>query len=130
MSPPQTVQRVRLLAPIALLLVLTASGAGSSGADSGGGAAGWERKLDPFLRRIALGTVKVQGRFVETIARQSAAAARALPAFVQVEGAGAPVVQVKAGIRENVFAAGHGWEELGPGLSDLGVEIKGHVDGV
>src|SRR2546422_2308866 len=101
MSPPQTVQRVRLLAPIALLLVLTASSAGSSGAAGGGGAAGWERKLDPFLRRIALGTVRVQGRFVEAVARRSAAAARAVPTFVQVERADAPVGQVKAGINRN-----------------------------
>src|SRR5438093_1517474 len=110
MRPPQTVRRMRLLASIALLLVLTASSAGLSGADSGGSAAGWERKLDPFLRRIALGTVRVQGRFVDAVARRSAAAARSLPAFVQVERADAPIVQVKAGISAKVFAAGNGLE--------------------
>ena len=130
MRPPQTVRRMRLLASIALLLVLTASSAGLSGADSGGSAAGWERKLDPFLRRIALGTVRVQGRFVDAVARRSAAAARSLPAFVQVERADAPIVQVKAGISAKAFAAGRGWEDLGPLLSDLGVEIRGRVDGV
>src|SRR2546422_466154 len=130
MRPPQTVRRMRLLAPIALLLVLTTSSAGSSGADSGEATAGWERKLDPFLRRIALGTVRVQGRFVDAVARRSATAARSLPAFVQVERADAPIVQVKAGISEKAFAAGRGWEELGPLLSDLGVEIRGRVDGI
>src|SRR5436309_4264781 len=115
------------LLPIALLLVVPARGAGPSGAEGSAAPSGWERKLDPFLRRVALGTVRVQGRFAESVPGLSAAAARALPSFVQAARDGSPIVQVKAGIQEDVFAAGRGWEEIGPALSELGVEVRGHV---
>src|SRR2546426_12795726 len=114
MRPPQTVRRMRLLASIALLLVLTTSSAGLSGADSGGSAAGWERKLDPFLRRVALGTGRGEGRFVDAVARRAAAAAPALPAFVQGGRADAPVVPGHAGVSAKGLAAGRGWGGLRP----------------
>jgi subtilisin family serine protease len=126
MSPSRDVRRGRLLGPLALLLLFSASGASPSGSVS----AGWERKLDPFLRRLATGSVRRQGRFTDAVEPRSAAAARALPSFIQVERADAPVVQVKAALRDGAFAAGHGWEDLGPALAEIGVEMKGHVGGV
>src|SRR3989449_5520259 len=131
MNPSRPARRARLLVPIALLLALSAPSGGSSGADSAGPAPpGWERKLDPFLRQIALGTIRVQGRFTERVERHSAAAARALPSFVQAERGELPVVRVKAGIREDALGADRGWQDLEPALSDIGVEIQGRVGGV
>src|SRR5437867_101771 len=125
--PVRPLRPVRVLIPITLLLVLSASGPSPSRAAGGIAPTGWERKLDPFLRRLALGTVRRQGRFTDTVPPGSAAAARALPPFVQAERGEAPTVQVKAGLRESDAASGRGWEDLESALSGIGVEVRGHV---
>jgi subtilisin family serine protease len=115
--------RVCLLVPVALLLAVSASSAGPA-------ATGWERKLDPFLRRLALGTSRVQGRFTDAVPGLSAQAARALPAFVLAERSDAPVVRVKAGTVEIVPGSPRDREALRQALSDIGVEIRGRVGAV
>ncbi|HKB06722.1 MAG TPA: S8 family serine peptidase [Candidatus Polarisedimenticolia bacterium] len=125
--PVRPLRPERVLIPIALLLVLSASGPSPSRAAGGIVPTGWERKLDPFLRRLALGTSRRQGRFTDSLPPGSSAAARALPPFVQVERGEAPTVQVKAGLREGDEASGRGWEDLESALSGIGVEVRGHV---
>src|SRR5262245_37842125 len=126
MSLSRDVRRGRVLGPLALLLLLSASGSSPYGA-SAGSVPRWEHKLDPFLRRLALGSVRRQGRFIDVVEPRSAEAARALPSFVQVQRGPAPTVQVKAGLRESAEASGRGWDDLAPALSGIGVEVKGHV---
>ena len=57
----------------------------------------WDRKLDPFLRRIALGSEKHQGPIAEKLPARSREVMRALPPFVRAErDAADPIVYVKA----------------------------------
>src|SRR5262245_16264380 len=126
MSLSRDVRRGRVLGPLALLLLLLASASSPYGA-SARSVPRWERKLDPFLRRLALGSVRRQGRFTDVVEPRSAEAARALPSFVQVQRGAAPTVQVKAGLRENSEASGRAWEDLAPALSGTGVEVRGQV---
>ncbi len=131
MSFHQPLRRVCLLGALTALLAISASNAIPRGpAGDEAVAPGWERKLDPFLRRLALGTSRVEGRFVETVPGLSMEAARSLPAFLQVERSDAPAVQVKAGILQGAAAADRVWKSLGPVLSDLGVEIRGQVGAI
>src|SRR5258706_16268304 len=86
-------------APVLILLALSAPAAGPSpGQGDPAAASAWERKLDPFLRRLALGTVKAEGRFRETVPGRSEAIARSLPPFLHVNKTADPLVQVKAGL--------------------------------
>jgi subtilisin family serine protease len=120
--------RGSLLVPIALLLIASVSGAvHPAGPDAGPAATGWERKLDPFLRRIALGIRRVQGRFVDAVPGRSEQAVRALPSFVLAERTASPVVRVKAGFAGKAPGSGRDREALQKALSDIGVEIRGQV---
>src|SRR5882762_6487900 len=120
--------RVHLLIPVALLLAVSASSARPLGEGAGGAATtGWERKLDPFLRRLALGTRRVQGRFVDAVPALSAQAARALPGFVLAERSGTPVVRVKAGILDDASGSRRDREALRRMLSGAGIEIRGEA---
>jgi subtilisin family serine protease len=122
---------VCLLAPVLVLLALSSPAAGLPARDGGPSAeTGWERKLDPFLRRLALGTVKAEGRFKEAVSARSEKAARSLPGFVQVEKAVEPVVHVKAGLAWDVPSAGRGWASLERDLPGLGVQVKGRLGAV
>src|SRR5262245_59721209 len=119
MGPFQKPWRACLLGPLTCLLALSVSSAGPSGpASPSASTAGWERKLDPFLRRLSLGTVKVQGPFRESVPARSNEAVRALPPFVLTKKAAVPTVMVKAGI--GALPAGRGWEALGTALSGAG----------
>src|SRR5262245_30461549 len=104
MSRPLRAGRASLFALATLLLLLpTVTSGPLSGADGRGAApSGWDRKLDPFLRRIALGTTRSNGRFRSHVPRGSAEAARALPSFLQVDRTGGNVVHLKAGLRDGV----------------------------
>jgi subtilisin family serine protease len=115
-------------APVLILLALSASAAGPAprnGAQASESA--WERKLDPFLRRLALGTVKAEGRFREAVPGRSERLARSLPAFLQVERRAEPLVHVKAGLAANEPDGARAWRSLSPDLPGLGVMVKGRV---
>src|SRR3989442_14298401 len=89
---------VCLLAAAFSMMALSTSGDGLSAGNGGSNAAGgWERKLDPFLRRMALGSVAVHRRFAERPPPRAGEAGRAPPGFVQGGRAAAPVLHVKAG---------------------------------
>jgi len=120
-----------LLVPIAVLLSVSASSAVHPvGPDAAAAATGWERKLDPFLRRIAFGTRREQGRFIDAVPGRSGQAVRALPSFVLAERSGTPVVRVKAGYAGSAPGSRRGREALRQALSDIGVEIRGQVGDV
>ncbi len=137
-SPPRVVH----LVPILVLLLFSAPVASWPGSPSPG-SPGWEAKLDPFLRQVALGTRKTEGIFTEPIPARSAAALRSLPAFVRAErNAAEPILYVKAGLAGEqagepsgaLAASGSKGAGAPPGagaleaaLRDLGVEIRGRV---
>src|SRR5262249_42199307 len=119
--------RARLLALLSLTFVFTAAFDGRTGA-SPAGAPGWERKLDPFLRRLALGTRRSEGRFSQAVPGHPGAAARTPPPLPQVSrGTANPIVHVKAGLRDDAQARGRGWQALRPALREMGVDIRGRV---
>src|SRR5262249_40286057 len=105
-----------LYAPLAGLLFAVSLGAGPSAAAPGrasasGGptrpgapaALGWERKLDPFLRRAALGVERRQGAFTDRLPARSREAIATLPPFVRAERDGDdPIFYVKARLRDDV----------------------------
>src|SRR5262245_57098477 len=118
-------------APVLILLALTApaarpaSGPGDAVPDSS-----WQRKLDPFLRRLALGTTKTEGRFRDAVSGRSEKIARSLPPFVQVQKTAEPLVHVKAGLAAEAPAGGRAWKTLERDLPGLGIVVKGRVDTV
>ncbi len=121
----------RFFTPIVILLVLSSPAAGPPARGGIPSAdTGWERKLDPFLRRLAGGTVKTEGRFKEAVPGLSDKAARSLPRFLQIERTATPMAQVKIGLAGGPPAADRAWASLERDLPDLGVEIKGRFDDV
>lgn len=127
------------LLSIPLLSVMLFVGAVPVIAGQGGDppAAGWERKLGPFLRQIALGTTRTSGIFTERIPARSAAAMKALPTFVRAEHDGTePILYVKARIGPDLAVPGAGANEGAPAgrfeaaLAALGVEVRGRVGAI
>jgi len=122
---------VCLLAAAFSMMALSPSGDGLSAGNGGPNAAGgWERKLDPFLRRMAFGSVTVHGRFAERLAPGSAEAARALPGFVQVDRSAAPVLHVKAGLDGSAVTTEGGRGALERELVSIGVDVDGRVGAI
>ena len=65
----------------------------------------WDRKLDPFLRRAALGVERRQGLLVDRLPARSRAAFATLPPFVRAErDADDPILYVKARLAEGIGA--------------------------
>ena len=117
--------------PVLILLALTAPAAGPPpGPGDAVQDSAWERKLDPFLRRLALGTVKSEGRFREAVPGRSERVARSLPPFVQVQRAADPWVHVKAGLAGGAPAGAQAWKTLERDLPGFGIQVKGRVDTV
>ena len=86
-----------------VLLFLPVFAAPSS---SRGGSRAWEKKLDPFLRRMALGVDRRQGQLVDRLPARSRAALETLPPFVQAErNAADPILYVKARLDDGEPAA-------------------------
>ena len=123
--------RVAYAAPVLILLALTAPAAGPArGPGDAAAESAWERKLDPFLRRLALGTVKTEGRFREAVSGRSERVARSLPPFVQVQKTAEPLVHVKAGLAAEGPTGARAWKTLERDLQGLGILVKGRVDTV
>src|SRR5215831_9166314 len=102
----------RRLLPYLVLSAGTAFLTLSFSSTSSTGTRSWDRKLDPFLRRIALGSEKHQGPIAENVPARSRELMRALPAFVRAErDADDPIVYVKARV-----AADEGGARLPEGL--------------
>src|SRR3989442_11075635 len=119
---------VCLLAAAFSMMALSTSGDGLSAGNGGrNGAGGWERKLDPFLRRRAGGVVVVRGRFADRLPPGSVEVARALPGFVQVDRSAAPVLHVKAGLDARALATEEARAALERELVGIGVQIQGRV---
>jgi subtilisin family serine protease len=134
------IHRAGAVLAVLALAALSALGAAPRGgrADLEGARAGWAAKLDPFLRRIALGTRRIEGRFTEAIPARSAAALRTLPGFVRADREAArPALYVKARLEDGAAgemgprgeprgrAAGpHGIEPL---LAAMGIVVRGRV---
>jgi subtilisin family serine protease len=115
-------------APVLILLALTAPAAGPApGPGDAVAESAWERKLDPFLRRLALGTVKTEGRFREAVSGRSERVARSLPPFVRVQKTAEPRVHVKAGLADEASAGARAWKTLERDLPGLGILVKGRV---
>jgi minor extracellular serine protease Vpr len=120
------------MALIPLLALLSPAGPGAGpptrADDVGSPRPGWEKKLDPFLRRIALGSFKVQGRFKEPIPPRSNQAARALPSFVLVDRrAPEPILNVKARIVAEDPGGNKEWNRIGRVLEEMGVEVRARL---
>lgn len=89
---------------------------------------GWETKLDPFLRRVALGSSRVTGRFAQPIPARSAEAVRALPPFIRADrGAAVPAVFVKARLAAPIGAAAEAWPAIRERLEEAGAQVRGRV---
>jgi subtilisin family serine protease len=100
----------------------------------------WDCKLDPFLRRMALGVERRQGVFDDRLPARSRAALEALPPFVRAERDGDdPILYVKARLRDDVVeGAGratdrgsvHGapTSRLDAGLRRLPSQLAGRLD--
>ena len=117
---------VRRVGTLLALLALPVLGAAQPGGPRPGATgAGWAARLDPFLRRVALGTTRTEGRFADRIPGRSAAALRTLPRFVRAErDAAEPVLYVKARLQEGPAERPDGIEKV---LAGLGIEVRGRV---
>lgn len=101
---------------VAVLLFLPAFAAPSS---SRGGSRTWEEKLDPFLRRVALGVERRQGLLVDRLPARSRAALDALPPFVQADrNAADPILYVKARLDDGELADAAGTAAGASGPAD------------
>jgi len=77
----------------------------------------WDRKLDPFLRRVALGIERRQGVFVDRLPARSRETLSTLPPFVRAErDADDPILYVKARLRDDVGDGDRG-SSAGPGAN-------------
>ena len=108
----------------------------------------WEDKLDPFLRRVALGEERRQGTLVDHLPARSRAAVATLPSFVQADrNAADPILYVRARVRDDAADGGAPGEPSGPGrsgsapgrrlspglaarLAALGVEVRGRAGAI
>src|SRR5206468_12650155 len=108
MAPSTRPRRILLASACLVLLMYPVPGGWSEEGGDRGTVAAWERKLDPFLRPMALGTLTIQGRFTGRLPPGSLETARALPGFVQIDRSTAPVLHVKAGLRESAVETAHG----------------------
>ena len=129
--------------PVAAWLLLSAFAGPSSarGADQT-----WERKLDPFLRRVALGVERRQGPLVDRLPARSRATFNTLPPFVLAErDAADPILYVRArlddGMTESaesplampgrsVGARRRVSEGLAARFDALGVEVRGRAGAI
>ena len=110
------------------------------------GPPGWERKLDPFLRRVVTGTRRVRGAASRWIAPASPEIVRTLPPFIRREGGRpgrnadlpggasmdaarieAPALYVKARFAPPAGRPEPEWSEVRSRLASLGVELRAHV---
>jgi subtilisin family serine protease len=86
----------------------------------------WDRKLDPFLRRIALGSVKRQGAIEENLPARSRELMHALPPFVHAErDADDPMIFVKARLASSRDEAAA--PPLEQRLQALGASVRGRA---
>jgi subtilisin family serine protease len=98
-------------------------------------ASGWEQKLDPFLRRVALGTTRTQGQFVDHIPARAREIVASLPSFVLADRTAAdPVLFVKAKFQNLGGAPGRlaadptaPVPDLAARLAALGVTLRGRA---
>jgi subtilisin family serine protease len=89
------------------------------------GTPAWERRLDPFLKRVARGTRVVRGRFVEAVRPGSPALLRSLPPFVRADGrADAPALFVKAGAAGAAAQPGPERARLRADLAAAGATVR------
>jgi subtilisin family serine protease len=94
-------------------------------APASSGGAGWERRLDPFLKRVARGTRVVRGRFVEALAPGSPALLRSLPPFVRADRRpGAAALFVKAGLADEAARPGPEGARLRARLAAAGAAVR------
>jgi subtilisin family serine protease len=85
----------------------------------------WDRKLDPFLRRIALGIEKHQGPIEEKMPARSREVMHTLPSFVRAErDADDPIVYVKARLQPMRAPLPEGLDRR---LQALGVTVRGRA---
>ncbi len=142
---PQPTRRLwllrRLRLPLLALLALLAAGTAPSalragphdapatrGAVPGAGRPGWEGKLDPFLRRVALGSERREGRFSEPLSPGGEAVLRSLPGFVRLDRRGdRAALMVKARIADGTPEEAGAGLRIGRRLEELGVEVRGRV---
>jgi subtilisin family serine protease len=135
--------------PALLVAALLTLWPGSNGlaAPAFGPGRSWDRKLDPFLRRVALGVERRQGVFVDRLPARSHQVLATLPPFVRAERDGDdPILYVKARLRDDV-AAGGGRDRGAPAgrleaalrrvpaglagrLDDLGVTVRGRAGAI
>lgn len=88
----------------------------------------WDRKLDPFLRRIALGSEKHQGPIEEKVPARSRELMQTLPSFVRAEReADNPVLYVKARLAPRREDQARASQELDARLQALGVTVRGRA---
>jgi subtilisin family serine protease len=118
-----------LLAVFAGLALAAPAGGVSGGAASGGPSRPvWEKKLDPFLRRMALGSSRLQGRFADPIPAGSVEALRTLPPFIRADrGAAAPVLLVKARLAPEAAGSTPDWTAIERRLEATGAQVRGRV---
>jgi subtilisin family serine protease len=125
------IPRLALVLPLALVLAPAVSGAmalkdgrpAPAGADPA-----WAAKLDPFLKRVALGGARREGAFSAPIPPGSAAALRALPAFVRGErDADRPALYVKARLRDGAAGPREADGALERRLAEIGIETRARV---
>ena len=98
------------------MLLLVAAQSVASGADPT-----WERKLDPFLKRMAQGSSVTRDGVQSSLTARSRPVLLSLPKFVQVDHRGAtPALYVKAAIERR-------YEMLEPLFREMGVELRARV---
>lgn len=118
------------LLALSCLAVLAWPPVAAAGDPAAPGAAAWERKLDPFLRRVALGTRRVRGLASRGIPAASAGSVEGLPPFIRREAGragGAPAIFIKAGFVPAPGRADPDWPGVEGRLAALGVELRAHV---
>ncbi len=139
--PPAPACRGRavLCAVIAAACAVPAGSVAIAGSAPAGEAPGWERKLDPFLRRVAVGTSRWRGASSEAILPASPEIVKTLPPFIRRAAppagspfrdparAEAPALYVKAGFIPPAGRTDPDWAEVRSRLADLKVELRAHV---
>jgi subtilisin family serine protease len=140
---PQPTARLRLIRhfpvlrrfPLGLLALLALLAAGTAPsalrAAPGAGRPAWERKLDPLLRRVALGSKRREGRFEEPLPAGGEAVLRSLPPFVRLDRRGdRAALMVKARLADGTAGEDGAGSPLRRRLQELGVEVRGRVGAI